>query len=387
MYEEQNPYTGRRTRGAGLRNLAALLAVALVSIMAGAGGAYLVIENHMLTAQPAEQPSSAAPLTTPEFITVSGDLSAVVDKTAASVVEIYTESMRANYFGQYITEGAGSGVIYTADGYIVTNNHVISGAQTITVRSGTGEEYEAALVGTDEQTDLALLKIEAKNLSPVTMADSDKIRVGEVAVAIGNPLGTLGGSVTSGIISAKDRQLILDNQTMTLLQTSAAVNPGNSGGGLFNAYGQLIGIINAKSSGESGGTTIEGLGFAIPSNMVEKVARDIMKSGYVKGRPQIGASVREIRDLSTAAMYGLDRLGVYILEITVNGNNLQSGDLIFEAGGVEISTNAELATVINSYEVGDSIEMKIIRAGKETTVYVPLSERVPEHIRRQIKAA
>ena len=247
MYDQQSPYTGGR--GAGVRNLAALLAVAIVSVCAGAGGAYLVMENYPLPEQPAETASQGTPgpISTPQVITVSGDLSNVVEKTAASVVEIYTETMRANYFGQYITEGAGSGVIYTADGYVITNNHVIDGAQSIMVRSGTGEEYEAILVGADEQTDLALLKIDAEGLTPVTMADSDQIRVGEVAVAIGNPLGTLGGSVTSGIISAKDRQLILDNRTMTLLQTSAAVNPGNSGGGLFNAHGQLIGIIRPKA--------------------------------------------------------------------------------------------------------------------------------------------
>src|SRR5699024_342301 len=151
-------------------------------------------------------------------------------------------------FQQYVSSGAGSGVILTQDGYIVTNHHVIEDANSITVRTRSGDEYNASLVGSDEQSDLAVLKIDATGLTPAVLGDSTTLEVGELAIAIGNPLGELGGSVTSGIISALDREMTIDGQTMTLLQTDAAVNPGNSGGGLFNANGDLIGIVNAKSS-------------------------------------------------------------------------------------------------------------------------------------------
>ena len=159
----------------------------------------------------------------------------IVDQTAPSVVEVFTETKKvSNWFQEYVMEGAGSGVILSEDGYIVTNHHVIDGASTIKVRTNNGQTYEAALKGTDSKTDLAVLKIEATDLLPAKLADSSAVRVGDFVIAIGNPLGELGGTVTDGIISAKDREITIDGQTMTLLQTSAAVNPGNSGGGLFD---------------------------------------------------------------------------------------------------------------------------------------------------------
>lgn len=184
------------------------------------------------------------------------DLADIVDETSPSVVEVFTETKQvSNWFQEYVTEGAGSGVVLSEDGYIVTNHHVIDGANTIKVRLSNGQAYTATLTGTDEKTDLAVLKINASGLKAAKLTDSTTVRVGDFVIAIGNPLGELGGTVTEGIISAKDREITIDGETMTLLQTSAAVNPGNSGGGLFNLSGELVGVVNAKSSGND----IEGL--------------------------------------------------------------------------------------------------------------------------------
>jgi len=210
----------------------------------------------------------------PQFLnndvrTTSGTILSVVEiveKVSASVVEITTEmNAGASYEETLVSKGAGSGVVISSDGYIVTNNHVIDGANEIFVRLSNGESYNAVLVGGDASTDLAVIKIEAKNLIAATYGNSSSLRTGELAVAIGNPLGRFGGTVTDGIISAVNREVTIDGEIMTLLQTNAAVNPGNSGGGLFNSYGELIGIIIAKTIDG------EGLGFAIPIDTVKRV--------------------------------------------------------------------------------------------------------------------
>ena len=236
-----------------------------------------------------------------------------------SVVEIKTESVSSDvWMQQYVTEGAGSGVIITNDGYIVTNNHVIEGASKILVTTASGNEYSAKLIGTDSTTDVAVLKIDAKGLTPATYGNSDQLTVGDLAVAIGNPLGELGGTVTAGIISALDRQLVIDGKTMTLLQTDSSINPGNSGGGLFNSDGQLIGVVVAKSSGSD----VEGLGFAIPINTAADVAQQLMDNGYVSGQPFTGMTYTEGYDQSGSFgsfFGGQSTNGVYIY--SVEGNN------------------------------------------------------------------
>lgn len=197
-----------------------------------------------------------------------------ITKTAQkSVVEIKTEgAVSDSWMQQYVTEGAGSGVIISKDGYIVTNNHVIADAGKITVTTYDKHSYEADLVGTDTTNDVAVLKVKATGLTPAVYGNSDQLNVGDLAVAIGNPLGELGGTVTAGIISATDRKLSIDGKSMKLLQTDSSINPGNSGGGLFNGDGQLIGIVVAKSSGSD----VEGLGFAIPVNTAASVAQQLI---------------------------------------------------------------------------------------------------------------
>jgi serine protease Do len=304
----------------------------------------------------------------------------IAEMAAPSVVEITTEVIvTGQRTPQYVSEGAGSGVILTEDGYIVTNNHVIDGAQKISVRLVSGEEYEAELIGTDEQTDVAIIKIEASGLSPAALGDSSTLVVGNQVVALGNPLGQLGGTVTDGIISALDRDITLDDQTMSLLQTNAAINPGNSGGGLFDGSGNLIGIVVAKSSG----TDVEGLGFAIPINDVESVMLELMQNGYVRGRIELGMTFLDIASNQEAMMYRVSQTGVYILKVTGGSNaeaaGLKSGDLIVSVGGTEVSSAAEITSVIDGYEVGDSVEIKVMRNSVEKVSTLTLEESKPSN--------
>ncbi|AMC93783.1 hypothetical protein AOC36_07240 [Erysipelothrix larvae] len=233
-------------------------------LLGGVIGGTLISKNQQETTPTTAQVSQTSTTTS----VVNESLADVVAQISSSVVEINTviESESQGSFRRSQTAyGAGSGVIVTEDGYIVTNYHVIDSATQISVRLQNGEEYTARLINDDEEQDLALLKIDETNLNTATFEDSDTLRVGQTTLAIGNPLGTLGGTVTEGILSATDREITIDEETMNLLQTSAAINSGNSGGGLFDDAGHLIGIVNAKSSGLS----IEGLGFAIPSNTVQ----------------------------------------------------------------------------------------------------------------------
>ena len=293
-----------------------------------------------------------------------------------SVVEIKTEKVtNSSFLQQYVQTGAGSGVIISEDGYLITNDHVIDGASTIQVRTSDGTTYDAVLVGTDSKTDVAVLKINASGLTPVTFGDSDNLNVGETAVAIGNPLGELGGTVTNGIISAKDRSITLDNQQMTLLQTNAAINPGNSGGGLFNSRGELIGMVVAKSSGSD----VEGLGFAIPSNLVSKIAQELIANGYVTGRPAMGVTVLSIENAQTAMQYGVTSLGVYITDVESGSSaekaGLQAGDRIISLNNQVVETFADLSVALDNYSVGDTVDIMVSRNGSTVTVSLTLQEK------------
>ena len=308
-------------------------------------------------------------------------VSALVSDT---VVEITTEFVNTSSWFQYVSTGAGSGVILSTDGYVITNNHVICGddgttpADTITVRLTNGEEYKAELVGTDADSDIAILKIEAEGLSPAVCGNSDRLVVGEAVLAVGNPLGELGGTQTEGIISALDREIDVNGTTMTLLQTSAAVNPGNSGGALFNMRGELIGVVNAKSSG----TGIEGLGFAIPINNALTVSEQLMEFGYVRGKVHIGVSFYECTDAFEARYYGLPGYGIYVTGLTEGYNDqvLKVRDRIISIDGKEISTFNDISTIVKSHAVGDVLKFQISRDGQIMEVDVTCYERVPAEL-------
>ncbi len=302
----------------------------------------------------------------------------VAETVKASVVEITTETVQESWFiQQYVTEGAGSGVIISKDGYIVTNNHVIEGVSSIRVRLVDGTEYDATLIGTDSKTDLAVIKIEAENLSSAVFGMSGSLKVGQSVVAVGNPLGELGGTVTDGIISALEREMTIEGEKMNLLQTNAAVNPGNSGGGLFNLYGELVGIVNAKTSGSG----IEGLGFAIPIDDAKDVIEELIDLGYVSGRAYMGVTLLDINDYMTAASYRVNRYGVYILSVQEDSPafsaGLRAGDYVEGIDDVIISSSNELTEYVGSKSIGDTVTMHIARDSKRMDIQVTLGEFVP----------
>ena len=304
----------------------------------------------------------------------------VAQIAAPSVVEITTEAVTTSMFmGQYVTEGAGSGVIISEDGYIVTNHHVIDGATKISIRTNDGKSYTAQLIGTDAETDLAVLKVEATGLSAAVIGEYEDCKVGDTVVAIGNPLGELGGTVTDGIISALDRDVTIDGQIMTLMQTNTAISPGNSGGGLFNTSGQLIGVVNAKSSGEG----IEGLGFAIPVDLAQVVIEDLIEHGYVTGRIEYGFEIIEINDFQTAMLYRVDEAGVYIYSVFENSNaqkaGLRPGDLAKQVNGKKIETEDDFEKAIEDLKIGDKITLTVSRNSKEVTVEFELTEYKPDN--------
>ena len=298
----------------------------------------------------------------------------IIAKNENSVVAISTESVATDsWLRQYVTKGAGSGVIYSEDGYIITNNHGIDGANSINVTLYDGTQCDASLVATDEQTDIAVIKIDKKGLTPVTIGTMDNLSVGDLAVAIGNPLGTLSGTATEGIISALEREITLEGKSMTLIQTSASINPGNSGGGLFDQYGNLIGIVVAKSSGSD----VEGLGFAIPCDKVAKVAKSLVENGYVEGRPAAGINIVDLTSPQLAMQNGVSITGVYIQSGT--GENakkagLKAGDLIYYIDDVKVTDSAVLLKEIQSHEIGDVVEFTIVRDNDMKKIKVKLED-------------
>ncbi len=264
-----------------------------------------------------------------------------------------------------VEQGSGSGIIISTSGYIVTNEHVISGAEEISVILNTGDEYAATLIGKDTKTDLAVLKIEPKGteLKAAVLGDSTTTVVGERAIAIGNPLGQeFSGTTTQGIISAVNRTMTIENRTYNLLQTDAAINSGNSGGALINQYGEVIGINSIKLS-ESG---VEGLGFAIAISEAKPIIEDLMQNGYVGGRPLVGISVQETR-------YGL-----FVAQVSEGSGaetaGLKEGDFISKVEGTVVKTSSELNEIRDTKKPGESLKFEIIRDGENLIIDVVLSE-------------
>ena len=358
--------------------------VAALAVCAGVGTASGYFGYRLAAKNTETNPNTVGPVlyqSVDRTSTSTGDsngmgISDVVSAVASSVVEITTEQMVTDsYFTQRVKSGAGSGVIISQDGYVITNNHVIAGASHIVVTLHDKSKYDAVLIGTDPSTDVAILKIDATDLQAAVMGDSSKLAVGETAIAIGNPLGSLGGTVTNGIISALDRDITVEGQTMRLLQTNAAISPGNSGGGLFNANGELIGIVNAKS----GATDSEGLGFAIPINTAKKVAEDLISAGYVTGRPALGVTVINILDAQTAIRYGMTTLGVYIAEVNPGSGaekaGVQVGDRIVIIDGKEVSQNVDVSNALKDKKIGDVVNLQVAREGRIISIDVELTEQ------------
>ena len=305
------------------------------------------------------------------------------DADALSLQEIYAAVIDSVVSISSATAGGtatGTGILMSSDGYIITNHHVIKGAAVILVLDNSGNQYEAQIVGSDETSDLAVLKVEATDLKPAEFGNSAVLRVGDSVVAIGDPLGTqLRGTMTNGIISAINRDLTVNDRKMTLIQTNAALNNGNSGGPLINCYGQVIGINTIKmSSYYSSSASVEGLGFAIPINSAKPIIDELIEKGYVSGRPAIGIS-SDILPVAFRIYYNLPS-GVYVASVSSGSDaaakGIAKGDIITAINGTEVSTIEELNTVKNQFVAGDTVTLTVFRSGQYYDVEVRLVDQV-----------
>lgn len=311
-------------------------------------------------------------------------ISQVANKVEDAIVVIKATVYTTGIFGGSTGESAGSGVIVSDSGYILTCNHVVDGAKSIQVTLTSGTTYDAALVGSDEYSDLAVLKISPKEtLVSVRQGCSADLVVGEYVVAIGNPLGTLNGTVTSGIISSTERTITMsDGSEMTLIQTDTAINSGNSGGGLFNLQGELIGIVNAKYASSG----VEGLAFAIPIDSAYEVQEDLIQYGYVRGIVDTGLEVRLITQSEINlyyAFHGIDTPGIYVID-SEHATELKNGDRIVSVNGVKVETVEALEAEFDKHEVGDTVTIVAERDGEEFSVSMVLEEYVPDRVKNKL---
>ena len=289
-----------------------------------------------------------------------------------------TTSVTTNFWGFHTTSAAaGSGFILTDDGYIITNHHVIENSDSITVSLYDGTTYEAKLIGYDASNDIAVLKVEAEGLTPVVIGDFENLNVGDSVIAIGNPLGELTFSLTSGAGSALDREITLSNSvTMELIQTDCAINSGNSGGALFNLYGEVVGVTNAKYSGSGGGASIDNIGFAIPINHVKDIIKSIIENGYIT-KPYIGVSVTDVSRETQS--YGLPK-GAAVRSIAEDGpaadTGLEESDIITAINGEEIDGSKALVDAVRNASAGDELVFKVYRKGESIERKVIVGEDV-----------
>ena len=393
-YRQEHPFPPRyapepqaKKRGGSIVALA--LCFSLLGSILGAGG--VLLASGQLNRSPEPDTSSQG--------SVAGILSGIRENSVIQITEIetgklltpaevyaanvhstvgITTSITTNFWGYQTTSAAsGSGFILSNDGYILTNFHVVEDSSTITVRLFNGESLDAALVGYDKSNDIAVLKVEAEDLTPVILGDSDNMNVGDSVVAIGNPLGELTFSLTAGAVSALDREITMSNgSTMNLIQTDCAINSGNSGGALFNLYGEVIGITNAKYSSSGGEASIDNIGFAIPINDVWSMIESIIENGYVS-KPYIGVSVASV-SVETQS-YGLPQ-GAAVKVIAENSPaeaaGLQNNDIITAVNGTAITGSSDLVKVINQSTVGEALTLSIYRNGNDLNLTLTVGEKI-----------
>jgi len=396
ILSSEEPKPRKKSRLPGLIALA--LCFSLLGSVLGAGGV-LLAHNYLI---PQESTGSTEPTDgeKEEDSNLSGILQGNRENTVIEIVdvetgklmtpaEVYaanvnstvgiTTSITTNFWGQTTTSAAsGSGFIISQDGYILTNHHVIEDATTITVSMYSGESYSAKLIGYDENNDLAVLKIDAKGLSPVILGDSDNLNVGDSVLAIGNPLGELTFSLTAGAISAKGREITMSNGiTMNLLQTDCAINSGNSGGALFNLYGEVIGITNAKFSGSSNGSaSIDNIGFAIPMNSIRSIVESIIEKGYIS-KPFLGVTVSDVSP--EYQMFGLP-LGAAVQEVSKDSPaedaGVQVGDIITAINGTTITGRLGVKSAVTGAKAGDRMVLTVYRKGQTVELTVIVGEQI-----------
>ncbi len=405
QYSYEQPKKSRRSVG-----MAVLLACTAMAVVIGLFAGVLIVNRTIDSrTKTAEQPApTAAALqieTTPASQTDGTGLSVSHadgsqtstgfaydgQYTRAQVVEICAPSVvgidcvfeeTISYWGRtqtYEVPGSGSGVILTADGYIATCAHVVDGAKSIKVTLNDDRSYDATIVGADKRNDIAIIRIEETNLMPAALGDSEMLTVGEDVIAIGNPLGELRGTATSGILSAVRRTVEVEGNEMELVQTDAAISPGNSGGGLFNASGKLIGIVNAKVSDSNA----EGLGFAIPVNNVLKEINDLLSYGYVTGRAYLGVYTQNVTLRSDYGYFFSSgtpcvQIADVVKDSAADRAGLKVNDLILAVDGVEVASNSDLTDMIARYNAGDTATFTIQRDGSKQEITVTFGEYAPD---------
>ena len=383
--EPQPPKKGNT----GARITALVLSCALVGGAMGFGGSAL--QNHLAAKDKDTDEESTQASVVYEGSRESSIINIAQIDTSKQMTpaEVYAQnvnstvgirtSITTNYWGyQTQSAAAGSGFILSADGYVLTNYHVVENSDSITVSLYNGEEYDATLVGCDQSNDIAVLKIDAEGLTPVVLGDSDNLNVGDQVVAIGNPLGELTFSLTTGAVSALNREVTLSsNVTMDLIQTDCAINSGNSGGALFNLYGEVIGITNAKYSSSSSGSeaSIDNIGFAIPMNHVKNIVKSIIETGSIT-KPYIGVTVTAVS--SEAQAYGLPT-GAAVRSVEEDSpaakGGLEANDIITEVNGTAITSSSDLVSYVGEQAPGDELKLKVYRQGKTLDITVTIGEK------------
>lgn len=386
-YRNDNIYEGEPVYGSdgpspqhgGNKKKSVFIAVGLVlAMLMGFLGSVIgnaVTGNGHTAMLEGKRPSSVidlATVDTSKLMTASEVYAANVNSTVG-----ITTSVTTNFWGFQTTSAAsGSGFILTADGYILTNFHVIESSSSISVTLYDGTSYDAVLVGYDESNDIAVLKIDASDLSPVVLGDSDNLNVGDDVIAIGNPLGELTFSLTAGAVSALDREITLSSGVMmNLIQTDCAINSGNSGGALFNLYGEVIGITNAKYSSSGTEASIDNIGFAIPINHIRSIVDSIIEKGYIS-KPYIGVSVGDVSEETMG--YGLPA-GAAVKSVVEDSPAEKAGikvnDIITAVNGNEITGRSELSETISSCAVGDKLTLTVYRQGETLSIDVTVGEQ------------
>lgn len=367
------PVQPKKHHGGVGRVVALILSCAVISAACGFGGAILA-QNSSRTGKTTVQQSNRTAATV-SVKKVDGQTlmtpSEVYASTVNSVVSINCSAVSTNIFGQQ-TESAssGSGFIYTADGYIVTNQHVVANASSINVTLYNGDTYPATLVGSDSDYDVAVLKIDAKDLPAVTLGSSTDVNVGDTVLAIGNPLGELTFSMSQGIVSCVNRAINVEGTPFNMIQVDASINPGNSGGPLMNLYGEVVGIVSAKYSSYAN-TTVEGLGFAIPINDVQSIIKDIIENGSVGNKAYMAITAGTMTQ-QMAAQYKINATeGVFVYSVEDGGAGdkagLKLGDVITKLNDTQITSMEDLSAAKKGFKAGDTVTLTVLRDGKEIT--------------------
>lgn len=368
----------KKSRGLHIGWSLAILALCCALIGGAVGGAavglYFVDRNEPTAVEGSSGQTVIQQTNTPTVTQVANDgdpltLTQIYTQAVPSIVGITNESTSYYYGHSYASTSTGTGFIITSDGEILTNYHVIEEAETLTVTLSDGREYEATVLGYEEESDVALIKINASGLTPVTLGDSDALLVGEQVAAIGNPLGELTYTMTVGYLSAKSRAVYTEDMPINMMQIDAAINPGNSGGPLFNIYGQVVGITTAKYSTSVNGTTVEGIGFAIPINDVLSILGDLRQYGTVQNRAYIGVTVTNSTSPAGACVYSVESGSAG------DKAGLQEGDVITAVGDYAVTGNDSLYQALRPYRAGDSAEMTVYRNGSSVTLTITFDSK------------